>query len=75
MKAEKKADVKSLMSNGLMAPIGLTQKLVEECLRQNVRAGATRIFVDGFPRSAEQASLFRDSVSGHIPWLVRANDV
>ena len=59
-------DIKACMREGKLVPKEIIQSVLEDELVSNVKAGNTRILLDGFPRSIEQAKLFEAGVSAAI---------
>lgn len=56
-------DVVACMRDGKLVPKEIVQGVLEDDLILNIKAGKTRILLDGFPRSMDQMNLFETSVS------------
>ncbi|KAM0805610.1 adenylate kinase-domain-containing protein [Usnea florida] len=54
-------DITAYMRDGKLVPTELVQGVLEAEIRTNVKAGRTRILLDGFPRSIAQTEMFEDS--------------
>ena len=60
--AARQVDILAIMSAGDLVPVDIVQETLEDHLIQNIQEGKSRFFVDGFPRSLDQALLFRNGV-------------
>ena len=56
-------DIQGCMREGKLVPKEIIQSVLEDELVAKVKAGKSRILLDGFPRSMEQAKLFEAGVS------------
>ena len=56
-------DIVAYMRDGKLVPKEIVQSVLEDDLVLNIKAGKTRILLDGFPRSMDQMVLFEASVS------------
>ena len=56
-------DILAHMRDGKLVPKEIVQGVLEDDLVLNIKAGKTRILLDGFPRSMDQMNLFEASVS------------
>lgn len=63
MLKEQSTDILALMREGKLVPTEVVQTVLKRYIDQNIRQGITRILLDGFPRSMDQATLFEASVS------------
>ena len=59
-------DIKACMREGKLVPEGVLQSVLEDELVSSVKAGKSRILLDGFPRCIHQAKLFEAGVSAAI---------
>ena len=60
-------DIIACMRDGKLVPKETVQSVLEDGLVSSVRAGKTRILLDGFPRSMDQTKLFEAGVSAANP--------
>ena len=60
-------DIVAHMRDGKLVPKEIVQCVLEDDLVLNIKAGKTRILLDGFPRSMDQMNLFEASVSAETP--------
>lgn len=61
--AKQGIDIMAYMRDGKLVPKETVQGVLENELVSTVKAGKTRILLDGFPRSMDQAELFEANVS------------
>ena len=61
--AKQEIDIVAFMRDGKLVPKETVQGVLEDAIVLSVRAGKTRILLDGFPRSMDQTKLFEASVS------------
>lgn len=59
---KQKVDVYARMKDGVLVPTEIVQETLGLHLLENLKAGRDLILLDGFPRSMEQATRFRECV-------------
>ena len=62
IQAARQVYILAIMSAGDLVLVDIVQEALEAHLIQNIQEGKSRFFVDGFPRSLDQALLFRNDV-------------
>lgn len=62
IQAARQVDILGIMSAGDLVQVDIVLKTLEAHLIQKIQEGKSRFFVDGFPRSLDQALLLRNSV-------------
>jgi adenylate kinase family enzyme len=58
--AEEKLQFQEAMQDGKLAPVDLIGRVLDQALRESK---SVVVLLDGFPRSLEQMTMFKDNVS------------